>query len=122
VGAEPGLTTLMHGEAPSAQTSRDVALSAGWLLTMTVGLPGTQGDVVVGVHGAVAPAALADTAAGFDGELQMPNGMMFTNGLKSWMVATGAPPAVTGGPSGVTVSGVGATPNMHCSRAPIVTI
>ena len=56
-----------------------VAVSAGKLLIIVFAAPGVHG-VVIGMHGAVAPTALAATAAGFIGELQIPNGMMFVIG------------------------------------------
>lgn len=115
----PGSVIEMLSGPPRAQVHRDSAVRAGIPLMRTVGAPGIQG-VVVGVHGTVAPAALAATAAGFIGELQIPNGGMFTNGSHSMIVAAGVV-AVTMAPSGMTASGIGAAPHSHIIIAPITT-
>lgn len=109
----------MHSGAPSEQVQRESDVSAATPLTFTVGAPGAHGSVA-GVQGAVAPAALAATAAGLDGELQMPKGGMLTIGAEAVMVATEVV-AVTMAPSGITLNGIGAAPNMHSICAPMTT-
>jgi len=115
----PGWTIEMHSGMPSVHVQRDSLVRAGTPLISTVGAPGIQGTVT-GVQGAVAPAALAATAAGLVGELQIPNGGMFVKGSHSVMVAA-VVVAVTMAPSGITASGMGAAPNSHIICAPMTT-
>ena len=78
----PGNTTVI-GPTPSVHWQVQVALMTGVPLTVICGTPGDQGATTMGVHGTVKPTALAETAAGLEGELQMPNGRMLANGTMS---------------------------------------
>lgn len=96
----------------------DVDVSTAFPPMVTVGLPGTHGAVVFGMQGCGVStpmaAAVAAATCGFDGVLHTPNGMMFTIGFLSMIVATGWFPAViTELPVGTTTSADGATPNEH---------
>lgn len=70
-----------------AQVQRHLELlfRAGILAINTVGAPGAQGVVVTGIHGigvnTPKAAAVAAATIGFDGELQTPNGIIFTIGM-----------------------------------------
>ena len=90
----------------------------------TVGEPGAHGAGVTGTHGmgvrTPRAAAVAAATVGFDGELHMPNGGMFTMGALSMIVAAGGPPASTW-LVGKTTRLLGATPKLHCIIAPIQT-
>ena len=87
----------------------------------TVGAPGTQGAGVAGMQGigvsTPRAAAVAAATAGLAGLVHMPNGVTFTNGTLSRMVAAGIPPAVTRRTGG-TCSALGASPMLHRSAAP----
>lgn len=97
--------------------------SAGIEPISTVGEPGAHGAAVAGTHGigvnTPSAAAVAAATIGFAGQLHMPNGMTFTMGALSMMVAAGAP-AMTHG-VGKTFNDEGATPKLHCSMVPVVT-
>lgn len=103
----------------------DVFVSAGRLPTITVGEPGIHGAAVAGTHGAgektPSLAAVAAITTGFVGAEHMPNDAILAIGAKSMIVAAGNPPIITGTPFGTTVSGQGATPNVHISIAPLTT-
>jgi hypothetical protein len=92
---------------------------------MTVGEPGAQGAGMTGRHGpgvnTPSLAAVAAATAGFAIELHIPNGGMFAMGMLSAIVATSWLPAWTGGPFGITVSDMGATPMVHIIMAPFTT-
>ena len=94
------------------------------LATSTCAEPGTQGDVVMGIHGiGVSTPSAADVAAatvGFEIEVHMPKGGMFTIGLKSMMLPAGGPPANTA-LVGNTINELGATPKLHVIMAPATT-
>jgi hypothetical protein len=78
---------------------------------------GTQG---IGVRTPIA-AAVAALTAGFAGEMHTPNVGRFAMGIVSMIFATSCPPAVTKGPVGITVSGAGAAPIVHDSKAELTT-
>ena len=63
----------------------EVLSSAGMFAINTVGAPGTQGAIVIGIHGigvsTPKAAAVAAATIGLAGELQTPNGIIFTIGL-----------------------------------------
>lgn len=65
----------------------------GSLPSSTVAAPGTQGDVVTGTQGwgvsTPKAAEVAAATAGFARLVHIPNGMTFTMGLWSMMVAAG---------------------------------
>src|ERR1700682_6336027 len=96
--------------------------SAGIPPTMTVGEPGTQGAVVIGMHGigvrTPSAAAVAAATVGFARLMHMPNGGMFTIGLLSMILALGGPPELARF-AGSTTKLLGATPNVHIIMAPI---
>jgi len=97
---------------------------AGILPTSTVGEPGAQGADVTGTHGigvsAPIAAAVADATAGLASDWHMPNGMMFTRGLLSIILAIGIVVMVL--LFGKTFNTLGAAPKEHCSVAPPQTI
>lgn len=100
--------------------SVELLLSAGLPPTSTVGDPGTHGAGITGMQGmgvsAPIAAAVAEATVGFAMELHMPNGMMFTIGTLSLMVATGIVDCTI--EVGSTLSVEGAAPNGHWSIAP----
>src|SRR5579859_158560 len=100
----------------------EVLLRAGMPPIITVGEPGTQG-AVTGMQGmgvsTPRAAAVAAATVGLAIDMHMPNGGMFTMGLKSMMVAAGAPAMVL--LVGRTLSVEGAMPNGHIIMAPVVT-
>jgi len=104
----------------------DPAVSTGTPLITTFAEPGVHGPTGTGTQGiGVRTPRAADVAAataGFAGELHIPNVGMFAIGIESAMVATGCPPAVTGGPFGTAVSGIGGPrPIAHDSMAALTT-
>lgn len=98
--------------------------SAGILPTITVGEPGTHGDVVTGTHGigvrTPAAAAVAEATVGLDNDWHMPNGRMLTIGWKSIIFAIGMPPTIVR-LLGSTIRVLGAMPKLHWSAAPAQT-
>ena len=94
---------------------------AGEPLISTVGEPGAHGALRTGRHGwGVSTPRAAEVAAatcGFDGVMHIPNGATLAMALKSWIVAAGCPPAVTGGPVGMAVSTAGVVPKLHITWA-----
>src|SRR5271170_726675 len=109
---------------PHMHISVQVLSKVGLLAKMTVGAPGTQGAVVTGTHGmgvsTPSAAAVAAATSGFDGDMHMPNGMMFTSGTLSMMLASGCSPVLTRF-TGRTTNVLGAIPIMHCRVAPLHT-
>ena len=73
--------------------SFDELFRAGIFFIITVGDPGAQGAVVLGMHGmgvrTPKAAAVAAATVGFAMELHMPKGIILTIGLLSIMVASG---------------------------------
>lgn len=100
------------------------SVSAGILPTVTVEEPGIHGAGITGTHvpGVSTPSAAAVCAAviGFAKLEHTPNGGMFAMGLLSMIDAIGFFSAVTFA-DGITLSVDGATPNEHCSMAPVTT-
>src|SRR5437763_11012905 len=98
--------------------------SAGMFAISTVGAPGTQGALVAGTQGigvsTPSAAAVAAATVGFAGELHIPKGMMFTNGMWSMMLAAGGPSASTLF-FGSTTREDGATPKVQVIMAPMDT-
>ena len=84
-------------------------------------LPPQDLDAEQSVLGAMllSEAAVAEATAGFDIELHMPKGGMFTNGLLSLIFAHGVMPVTLF--AGRTTNVLGATPKLHWSIAPMVT-
>jgi hypothetical protein len=117
----PGLTIWIT--PPHMHINLELLSSAGMLAIKTVGTPGTHGATVAGTHGmgvrTPSAAAVAAATVGFDGDEHMPNGMMFTNGLLSMMLASGVIVIVRF--CGSTTRLLGAAPKLHCSIAPIQT-
>jgi hypothetical protein len=92
--------------------------SAGRPPIVTVGDPGTQGDAVAGMQGfGVKGGTLT---AGFARLLHRPNGLIFTKGAKSMIVAAPAlvPPA---GLAGDAAKLDGAVPKLQLNTAPSTT-
>jgi len=103
--------------------SFDELFKVGILPSKTVGEPGTQGAIVIGIQGigTSAPMAAAEAAAtiGFAIDWHIPNGKMFSIGLLSIMLASGT--LVSTKFKGNTMSVPGATPKVHFNMAPIHT-
>jgi hypothetical protein len=116
---------VMEMTPPQVHMHLELSLSAGILPISTVGQPGTQGATVTGTQGAGVgtpkAAAVAAATVGFDGVVHMANGGILATGLKSMMVAAITPPAMTGGPDGMTTSEEGAAPKEHVIMAPMTT-
>jgi hypothetical protein len=78
---------------------------------------------VTGIHGigvnTPKAAAVAAITMGLAGQLHIPNGGTFKIGLLSIMLAAGAP--VITRFVGNTDKALGATPKLHCSKAPAAT-
>jgi hypothetical protein len=102
----------------------DTLSSVGMLPSSTVGAPGTHGAGVAGMHGigvsTPSAAAVAAATSGFAIDVHTPNGMIFTIGMWSMMLASGISLVKTLF-VGKTTSELGATPNVHCINAPIQT-
>ena len=115
----PGMLMLMT--PPQVHMHLDALLSAGMLAISTVGEPGAHGAGTTGTHGigvnTPIAADVAEATVGLAMLEHMPNGMMFTMGLLSMMLAAGGPPHIVR-LAGKTESADGATPNVHCSIAP----
>src|ERR1700733_972520 len=96
--------------------SVQVLSRVGLPANMTVGAPGTQGEVVTGTQGmgvrTPIAAAVAAATSGFGGDMHIPNGMMFTSGTLSMMFASGWSVVLTRF-TGSTTRVLGATPIMH---------
>lgn len=88
---------------------------------MTVGLVETQGETMTGTQGigvsTPKAAAVAEATLGFDKVLHIPNGIIFTIGIKSVTEATGNPQIKIGN-FGRTTNEDGAAPNVHLHIAP----
>src|SRR3954453_6277669 len=101
------------------------ATSAGLPPIMVVGAFGVQVPAMAGMHGigvsTPSAAAVAAATVGLAMLEHMPNGGMFTIGAMSLIAAAGRPSTVTR-LIGSTLSVVGASPNEHCSIAPVVTL
>lgn len=102
----------------------DESVSAGFLPTITEVEPGTHGAGMTGTHvpGVSTPRAAAVCAAviGLARLEHTPNGGMFAIAMLSMMLAIGFFSAITRA-AGITLSVDGATPNEHCSNAPVTT-
>ena len=92
--------------------------SAGWPPIVTAGDPGTQGEAVAGMQGFGAKGGVL--TAGFAGLLHRPNGLMFTKGAKSMIVAA-APLLPRVGFAGDAASIDGAAPKLQVRTAPSTT-
>ena len=83
---------------------------------MSVAEPGIQGAGITGVQGigvnTPKAAAVAAATAGLAGDLHMPNGKIFTKGLKSMMFAAGLLSHITRF-AGKTTRLLGAMPIVH---------
>ncbi len=105
---------------PQVHSSFELLFSAGIPAMRIVGEPGIQGAVVTGMHGigvsTPIAAAVAAATVGFAGEVHMPNGMIFINGLLSIIFAMSI--AVLTLFMGRTVREPGAKPKLHLSIAP----
>ena len=94
----------------------DVLLSAGRFPIRTVGEPGAQGVIVMGMQGigvrTPMAAAVAEATVGLARLVHMPKGVMFIMGLWSMMLAAGWFPTIVRF-NGATISVEGATPKEH---------
>src|SRR4051812_20824642 len=101
--------------------SIELLFKAGWLASVTVGEPATHGAGVTGMHGmgvsTPMAAAVAAATIGLAGDWHIPNGMMLTIGMWSWMLAAGTLDVVCM-LSGNTTRLLGAMPMLHLSMAP----
>jgi hypothetical protein len=106
---------------PQLQIALLLLFNAGLLPIITVGEPGTHGAAIAGMHGIgvriPSAAAVAAATVGLLKVVHMPNGMMFTIGLLSMIVATGISVDITRF-SGNTMYDAGATPKLHWHIAP----
>lgn len=114
----PGFVTWMT--PPQLHINLQFWFSVGKLPISTVGLPGTHGAVVTGMHGigvrTPRAAAVAAATVGFANELHMPNGIIFFIGTLSIIFAIGI--VVVTLFSGVVIKTEGAMPKLHISEAP----
>lgn len=105
---------------PYVQISLLVLFSAGNVPIITVGLPGAQGAVIAGTQGigvsTPKAAAVAEATVGFDGQVHIPKGSIFTIGLLSIIFARGIEVMVL--LFGRTFITDGAIPKEHISFAP----
>ncbi len=110
---------------PHIHIHLEVLFREGKLLISTVGDPGVQGAAVAGIQGigvsTPSAAVVAAATVGLASDEQTPKGRMLAIGTWSIMVAAKGPPAIVGGPLGITNKELGATPNVHCKVAPIQT-
>ena len=108
---------------PQLHVHMEELFNAGMPPSRTVAAPGDQGATVTGMHGigvnTPKAAAVAAATVGFEGDMHMPNGGMFTVGLLSMMLAAGAPIMVL--LAGSTLSALGAAPKVHAIMQPEVT-
>ena len=106
------------------QLQLQVLLSDGILAISTSLVPGVQGAGVTGMQGigvkTPSAAAVAAITAGLEGELHIPNGRIFNNGMWSMMVAAGMLLVKTR-LVGNTTSELGAAPKEQASKAPMHT-
>lgn len=111
----------MEMSPAQAHNNTDVLSRAGVLPIKTVGAPGVHGEKVIGTQGwGDSIPSIADVAAATAGlarDTHMPNGMIFTPGMWSMMVAACKPPDTTRF-VGKTPRAEGATPKEHVSMAP----
>ena len=91
---------------------------------MTLGFVGIHGETIIGMQGigisTPKAAAVAAATAGFVMVIHIPKGLIFTNGIKSLIVATGKPETNTE-LFGSVESTDGAIPNEHLKQAPQTT-
>ena len=110
----PGSTKLMT--PAHMHINVEVLSSVGMSASNTVGAPGTHGATVIGMQGigvrTPMAAAVAAATIGFAGEIHTPNGMMFTIGILSMMLASGISLVKTMF-VGRTTSELGAIPMVH---------
>src|SRR4051812_32128715 len=94
-----------------------VLVNAGMPPTSTVGEPGTQGAGITGTQGigvsTPSAAAVAAATVGLASDIHTPNGGMLAMGMLSAIFAISGPPAIIGGPFGMTISELGAAPKLH---------
>lgn len=114
---------VMEITPPHMQVQVEELFRAGIPPSMTVAAPGAQGATVAGIHGigvnTPRAAAVAAATVGFEGDMHMANGGIFTVGLLSMMLAAGAPTIVLF--VGSTESALGAAPKVQAIIEPAVT-
>jgi hypothetical protein len=110
----PGIAMLMT--PPHMHMHFEVLLSIGTPPNNTVGDPGVHGVVVLGMHGigvnTPSAAAVAAATVGFAGDMQTPNGRIFTIGAWSIIFAATCLPH-SARFTGNTCSTEGAAPIVH---------
>jgi|SRR5678815_4131947 hypothetical protein len=103
------------------QVQVEMLSSAGWPATCTVAAPGVQGEAVAGMQGCgvstPSAALVAAATCGLAKLVHKPNGMMFTMGTWSMMVAPGCP-LVEIWLLGSTIRDDGDVPKEHANWAP----
>lgn len=106
------------------QFSLLVLFSEGWLPSNTVGAPVDQGLAVAGMQGmgvkTPIAAEVAEATVGFDRDVHIAKGRMFTIGIWSWMLAAGWLPVIVR-LRGSTTRLLGAVPKLHIKVAPLQT-
>lgn len=121
VAVWPGTTTWIS--PAHIQFNFELLSRVAILASLTVGAPGDHGATVAGIQGAgvgtPSAAAVIAITMGFDCELHMPNGRMFSIGMWSMMLAAGT--AVNTLFVGNTIKVLGAAPKLHLRVAPIQT-
>src|ERR1039458_7921944 len=79
----PGVSSMIT--PPQMHINWETLSSVGKLPSSTVGAPGTHGAGVFGMHGmgvrTPSAAAVAAATVGFDGDMHIPNGSMFSMGM-----------------------------------------
>src|ERR1700723_3877422 len=104
--------------------SFEVFSIVGMSARRTSGAQGSQGPTVIGMQGigvrTPMAAAVAAATIGFAGHMHTPNGMMFTIGMLSMMLASGISLVKTMF-VGRTTSELGAIPMVHIIIAPMQT-
>jgi hypothetical protein len=107
---------------PHAQVQVEPLTRAGWPPIFIVADPGTQGPTTAGMHGigvrTPRAALVAAATLGFESEVHMPNGGMFTLGAVEVTTAAGRPSMRTR-LVGNAFRVAGASPKLHCSSAPL---
>lgn len=115
--------TLMEMTPPHMHINLELLFSAGMLPISTVGAPGTQGAMVMGIQGmgvrTPSAAAVAAATMGLAKDMHVPKGMTLAMGLLSKILAAGVPVMTL--LSGITIKEPGAAPNEHCVTAPVQT-
>jgi hypothetical protein len=118
----PGVTKVIT--PAQIHINLDKLSSVGMFPNSTVGAPGTHGAGVFGTQGmgvnTPKAAAVADATSGLAIDMHIPNGMMFSIGTWSMILASGTW-LVNVLFTGNTTSELGAAPKLHIIEAPMQT-